>query len=248
MRLSRPLLARGRSPTDLLRLYGFNSVLSALQSQSRPAKKLILQVGRDVALSRRGEADRRPLPPQKRSSGRSERTRRRERMLTDLADAAGVRVEFVPRDRLDNLTQRASHQGFALDVRESRRPMVNDVPSPASLSFGSDSQRACVVVLDGVTDPQVTRALARACPASRPPPLPPACAELRQHHPLRLLLRAFLGRPRGPARARLTPRCAGRVRRRERREVEPPAVRVGEQPRQRAGVARSVSPLRALAG
>lgn len=83
--------------------------------------------------------------------------------LTEVLDAAGragVPVRRVPRERIEGRAGGAVHQGVAAEV--APRPALSE----GDLEAGPWDERAVVVVLDGVTDPQNVGAIARTAEAS----------------------------------------------------------------------------------
>jgi len=112
-------------------LYGRNPVLEALRA-GRRARKLVVAVGV------------RPEP--------------RLREILDRAHAQGIRVEEVPRNRLDDIAHTEHHQGvagyFHARVAVRLEAMLQDAPEPALL-----------LVLDNIQDPQNLGAIARSAEA-----------------------------------------------------------------------------------
>ena len=85
----------------------------------------------------------------------------RIREAMKLASDGGIRVLEAGRSELDRLTDRAVHQGIALQVPEYDYPHVNDL-----LGRATNSDRpALVVALDGITDPRNLGAVARSAAA-----------------------------------------------------------------------------------
>lgn len=88
-------------------------------------------------------------------------TDQRVREATKIATAAGIPLLEAGRTELDRLTDRAVHQGIALQVPEYTYPHVNDL-----LGRATNSDRpALIVALDGITDPRNLGAVARSAAA-----------------------------------------------------------------------------------
>jgi 23S rRNA (guanosine2251-2'-O)-methyltransferase len=81
----------------------------------------------------------------------------RLREVTELAAAAGIRVERVPQDAIDRLAHGATHQGVVADVESERAVGLRElVEGPAPL----------IVVLDGIEDPHNLGAILRTADAA----------------------------------------------------------------------------------
>lgn len=88
-------------------------------------------------------------------------TDQRVREAMKLAADRDIRVLEAGRSELDRLTDRAVHQGVALQVPEYDYPHVNDL-----LGRAVNSDRpALIVALDGITDPRNLGAVARSAAA-----------------------------------------------------------------------------------
>jgi len=81
----------------------------------------------------------------------------RLREVTELAAAAGIRVERVPPDAIDRLAHGATHQGVVADVESERAVGLRELAEgPAPL----------IVVLDGIEDPHNVGAILRTVDAA----------------------------------------------------------------------------------
>jgi len=81
----------------------------------------------------------------------------RLREVTELAAAAGIRVERVPPDAIDRLAHGATHQGVVADVESERAVGLRELAEgPAPL----------IVVLDGIEDPHNLGAILRTADAA----------------------------------------------------------------------------------
>jgi 23S rRNA (guanosine2251-2'-O)-methyltransferase len=81
----------------------------------------------------------------------------RLREVTELAAAAGIRVERVPPDAIDRLAHGAAHQGVVADVETERAVGLRElVEGPTPL----------IVVLDGIEDPHNLGAILRTADAA----------------------------------------------------------------------------------
>lgn len=76
------------------------------------------------------------------------------------AEAAGARVEFVPRRELDALSARGSHQGVVAYAEA-----FAFTPLAGVIDVGRAAPRSLIVALDHVTDPGNLGAVARTCEA-----------------------------------------------------------------------------------
>lgn len=76
------------------------------------------------------------------------------------AEAAGARVESVPRRELDALSARGAHQGVVAFAEAFAFTPLADI-----IAAGLRSPRSLIVVLDHVTDPGNLGAVARTCEA-----------------------------------------------------------------------------------
>lgn len=86
---------------------------------------------------------------------------RLQRLLQDAAKHS-VRVRYVTRDELDQMSKRGAHQGVAADVERRTEATLDDLAS-------TDKGPPLIVVLDEVEDPQNVGAILRtvdACGAS----------------------------------------------------------------------------------
>ena len=87
----------------------------------------------------------------------AERAGDRLREVTELAAAAGIRVERVPPDAIDRLAHGATHQGVVADVESERAVGLRELAEgPAPL----------IVVLDGIEDPHNLGAILRTADAA----------------------------------------------------------------------------------
>ncbi len=80
------------------------------------------------------------------------------RELFARAREAGIRVDRVPRPRLDRMTSGAVHQGVVLEVKEYEYVEPSDLVERAK----SSGEPALIVVLDGILDPQNLGAIVRS--------------------------------------------------------------------------------------
>jgi len=87
----------------------------------------------------------------------AERAGDRLREVTELAGAAGVRVERVPAEVIDRLAPGATHQGVVADVETERSVGLRDL---------AEGPSALIVVLDGVEDPHNLGAILRTADAA----------------------------------------------------------------------------------
>lgn len=85
------------------------------------------------------------------------------RDVLEAADRAGVRVSEVPRERLDALAGAADHRGVLARIGAPEVRSALGERDLATFAFGPD---ACVVVLDGIEDPQNLGAAARSAEAA----------------------------------------------------------------------------------
>lgn len=125
--------ARARTGPVPETIAGRNSVLEALRAEV-PANALYVA---------QGETD------------------QRIREATKLASDRGIRLLEAGRAELDRLTDRAVHQGIALQVPEYQYLHVNDLLGRA----GNSETPALIVALDGITDPRNLGAVARSAAA-----------------------------------------------------------------------------------
>jgi 23S rRNA (guanosine2251-2'-O)-methyltransferase len=79
------------------------------------------------------------------------------REVIELAASVGVRVERVPHDAIDRLSQGATHQGVVADVETERAAELSE------LAAGS---APLIVVLDGIEDPHNLGAILRTADAA----------------------------------------------------------------------------------
>lgn len=82
------------------------------------------------------------------------------REVVEAAGVAGVRVETVPSERIEDLAADTVHQGVAVRVRPPAELGEADL---SSRSWGAN---AVVVALDGITDPHNVGAIARTAEAA----------------------------------------------------------------------------------
>jgi len=111
-------------------LFGRNAVLETLRAESRAMSHLWIADG---------------LKPDERLDE-----------ITELAEAAGILVETVPRALLDDLTEGVNHQGVLLEVGDYRYTDLQDVIE----------RRGTILVLDHVQDPQNFGTLLRTADAA----------------------------------------------------------------------------------
>jgi 23S rRNA (guanosine2251-2'-O)-methyltransferase len=111
-------------------LFGRNAVLETLRAESRAMSHLWIADG---------------LKPDERLDE-----------ITELAEAAGILVEVVPRALLDDITEGVNHQGVLLEVGDYRYADLQDVIE----------RRGTILVLDHVQDPQNFGTLLRTADAA----------------------------------------------------------------------------------
>lgn len=111
-------------------LFGRNAVLETLRAESRAMSHLWIADG---------------LKPDERLDE-----------ITELAEAAGILVEIVPRALLDDITEGVNHQGVLLEVGDYRYADLQDVIE----------RRGTILVLDHVQDPQNFGTLLRTADAA----------------------------------------------------------------------------------
>ncbi|HEY0881849.1 MAG TPA: 23S rRNA (guanosine(2251)-2'-O)-methyltransferase RlmB [Archangium sp.] len=78
--------------------------------------------------------------------------------ITTLAKAAKIKVEIVDRDRLDRMTEGASHQGVAAEVKDFEYIGLAELIQKAKNS----GRQPLIVLLDGIQDPHNLGAIVRS--------------------------------------------------------------------------------------
>lgn len=109
-------------------LYGINPVMEQLRTRPDEIDKLFIAQGSKLA-------------PE----------------LIELAKAAGVRIEPLPRDKLAAMAEGGVHQGVVCRVPEFKYAELSQL-----LAKETDGRPSLVVVLDGIQDPQNLGAIARS--------------------------------------------------------------------------------------
>jgi 23S rRNA (guanosine2251-2'-O)-methyltransferase len=124
-----------RAAEDDRHLYGINPVLEALRARPDQLERLLVAEGH---LSASAAAE-----------------------ILSRARDGGVKVERVPRERLNGLTAGGVHQGVVARVRTFEYATVEDILAVAA----SSGRPPLVVVLDGIQDPHNLGAIIRSAHA-----------------------------------------------------------------------------------
>lgn len=90
---------------------------------------------------------------------------KRDSLITDIlrkAKNAGVPVKQISKKKLDEISERGSHQGVIAEAKPYEYVSMTDIINAAEISAATHDGRALVVVLDHITDAGNLGAIARS--------------------------------------------------------------------------------------